>query len=69
MNAYGISRSGGHGPAPEVYTFAFHDDLQLSYLDASTEDEIREFFKIMSTGTHEEKQAAVDKAFEKALSE
>ena len=54
-------------PAPEIYTFATSPGLQRSYLAASSDDEVREFFRVMSGGTGEQQKAAVEAACDRAL--
>ena len=48
---------------------ALDRDLQQSYLAASSDDDVRAFFGIMSGGTDGEKKAAVEAACDKALGE
>jgi hypothetical protein len=70
IDAFGRSVGHAHGwPAPEIYSLALNRDLQQSYLAASSDDDVREFFRIMSSGTDEEKKAAVEAACDKALGE
>jgi hypothetical protein len=67
-----FGRNVGHEhvwPAPEIYTLAVSPGLQRSYLVASSDDDIREFFRIMSSGTEDEKKAAVEAACDRALGE
>jgi hypothetical protein len=57
-----------HGwPAPEIYTLATTEVLQERFLNASTDEEVRQFFRVMTTGTEAEKKAAVEAACDKAL--
>jgi len=69
LNVFGRSVGRAHGSAPEIYNFAFSQDLQRSYLAASSDAELHKFFRIMSTGTEAEKKVAVETACNKALSE
>jgi hypothetical protein len=67
---FGRNVGHAHGwPAPEIYDLALSPDLQQSYLAASSDTEVRDFFRVMSSGTDEEKKAAVEAACNKALGE
>ena len=69
FDLFGRNKGSAHGwPAPEIYSFALNPDLQHLYLDASSDGDVQEFFRTMSTGTEEEKKAAVEVAFNTALS-
>ena len=70
IDLFGRNVGHAHGwPAPEIYSFALSPDLQRSYLAASSDEQIREFFRVMSSGTEDEKKAAVEAACNKALGE
>ena len=70
VNAFGRHVGSAHGwPAPEIYNLALSPDLQQSYLSASSDDEVREFFRIMSSGSEPERKIAVEAACNKALGE
>ena len=70
IDVFGRSVGHSHGwPAPEIYSFATSADLQRSYLAASSDDDVRELFRVMSSGTEQEKKAAVEAACNKALGE
>jgi hypothetical protein len=70
LDIFGRNVGHAHGwPAPEIYSFALSPDLQRMYLAASSDDEVREFFRIMSSGSDAEKAAAVEAACNKALGE
>ena len=68
-NVLGRSVGSGHGSAPEIYSLALSRDLQRSYLTVASDADVREFFRIMSSGTDAEKRAAVEAACDKALGE
>lgn len=63
-NVFGANRGSGHGPAPEVYYLAFHPEVQQAFIQASTDDELRAFFRVMSTGTEAEQRSAVEAVFD-----
>lgn len=68
VDLFGRNVGHEHGwPAPEIYTLATTEGLQERFLNASSDEEIRQFFRVMTTGTDAEKRAAVDAACEKAL--
>lgn len=67
VNALGRHVGSGHGFAPEIYDLATSADLQNAYIAASTDDDIRQFFHTMTTGTDTLKKAAVTQACDKAL--
>ena len=70
LDIFGRNVGHAHGwPAPEIYSFALSPDLQQSYLAASSDQEVREFFRVMSSATEDEKKAAVEAACNKALGE
>jgi hypothetical protein len=70
IDLYGRNVGHAHGwPAPEIYSFALNPDLQQSYLAGSSDEEVRELFRVMSGGTEEEKKSAVEAACNKALGE
>jgi hypothetical protein len=50
--------------APPIYLIR---PLLKDFADASTDAELREFVRVMQSGTDAQKQAAVDAAGEKAL--
>jgi hypothetical protein len=68
VSLFGRHIGSGHGPAPMIYPLA-SADVQQSYLAASSDDDIREFFRVMSSGTEQEQKAAVEAACDKALGE
>lgn len=69
VDMFGRRIGSAHGCAPEIYVLAVHSDLQQAYLAASSDDDVRQFFRVMSSGTKEEKKAAVEAACNKALAE
>jgi hypothetical protein len=69
LNMFGRNVGHAHGSAPEIYSFALNQDLQRSYLAASSDTDVCEFFHVMSSGTEDEKRAAVEAACNKALDE
>ncbi|HEV2296231.1 MAG TPA: hypothetical protein VGR35_20470 [Tepidisphaeraceae bacterium] len=70
VDAFGRHVGSAHGwPAPEIYSFALSPDMQQSYLAASSDEEVRELFRVMSSGTEEQKKAAVEAACNRALGE
>ncbi len=69
IDVFGRHVGSGHGSAPEIYSFALSPDLQQSYLAPSSDDDVREFLRVLSSGTEEEKKAAVEAACNKALGE
>ncbi len=69
VDLFGRHVGSAHGSAPEIYSFALSPDLQQSYLAASSDDEVRELFRVMSSGTEAEKKSAVEAACNKALGE
>lgn len=66
LDVFGRCIERSHGPAPEIYTMA-DPQLQEWYLAAASDDEVRELFRVLSTGTKAEKEHAVDAAGDKAL--
>jgi hypothetical protein len=68
-NAFGRSVGHAHGSAPEIYDLSMSRVLQGSYLAASSDEDVREFFRVMSSGTEAEKKTAVEAACDKALGE
>jgi hypothetical protein len=56
--------SRGCGPAPAIY---FLRSEMKAFVDASSDQEIREFVRVMQTGTEAEQRAAVEAAEEKGL--
>lgn len=69
VDVFGHRVGSGHGFAPEIYSFAVLPNLEESFLAASSDDDVREFFHVMSSGTEQEKKAAVEAASNKALGE
>lgn len=67
INVLGRAVGSAHGLAPEIYSLAVHPDLQQSYLAAASDEEVCEFFRIMSSGTEQEKKAAVAAAQDRVL--
>jgi hypothetical protein len=57
---FGRSHSLGHGRAPAILTLAGLPDIQRYFIDHSSDDEIREFFRVMTSGTEAEQDAAID---------
>ena len=67
VDAFGRSVGHAHGQAPPVYTLALDLPLQESFLRASSDEEVRTFFRTLTSGTEVEQKAAVEAACEKAL--
>ncbi len=65
VDIFGRSVGSAHGSAPEIYSF--NSDLQEWFLAASSDDEVRVFFRVISSGSDAEQKAAVEAAGEKAL--
>jgi hypothetical protein len=65
VDVFGRSISSACGIAPEIYTL--NADFQRLFLKASSDDEVRAFFRVMSGGSDAEKKAAVEGACEKGL--
>jgi hypothetical protein len=64
---FGRSLGSSHDwPAPEIYPLV-HPGLQQSYLAVASDDDVREFFRVMSGGSEAEKGVAVQAACDKAL--
>ena len=63
----GRSVGSAHGSAPANYTLAVSPDLQRLYLAKASDDQLREFFRVMTAGTEREQRDAVDAACELAL--
>lgn len=57
----------GHGRAPEIHSFR-SADLQQLFLAGASDDEVRAFFQVMSTGTEAEQRAAIEAAADKIFS-
>lgn len=64
-DVFGRVTGHGHGSAPEIYPLEF--GLQKLFIAASSDDEIRIFFRIMSSDSETDRKAAVDCACQKAL--
>lgn len=69
IDAFGRSVGSGHGAAPEIYTLALNTELQRAYLDNATDSDIRELFRVMSSGTTTEKEAKLETICSRALEE
>jgi hypothetical protein len=67
VNIFGRKIGSGHGRAPAIYFLAVHPDLQQAYINQSSDDEVRELFHILSSGTEAEQDAACEAATNRAL--
>lgn len=67
IDSFGRSVGHSHGSAPEIYSLAAHPELQRAWLAVSSDDEVRELFRIMTTGTVNEQRIAIEAVAEKAL--
>ncbi|MGH7179681.1 MAG: hypothetical protein ACREJC_20060 [Tepidisphaeraceae bacterium] len=66
-NIFGRSVGSEHGVAPVIYDLAWNPDLQRTFLAASSDDDVRAFFGLMTSGTEAEQKLAVREACDKAL--
>jgi hypothetical protein len=59
--------SSGHGSAPPIYFLATHHEGQRSLITVSSDEELRELFRVLTSGTEAEQAAALDAAFDRVL--
>ena len=64
-DVFGRATSRGCGFTPPIYPL--HGGLGQDFVNASTDNDLREFFRTMQSGSNKQQEAAVDAAIQKAL--
>jgi hypothetical protein len=64
---WGGNTGSAHGPAPLIYDLAASPNLQEALIASSSDEELRELFRVLTEGTRDKQEIVIAAACRKAL--